>query len=370
MWGQRTVPYLRYTDIALDTLEDKTFLLLIIAISLAFAWILWPFYGAVLWGTVLAIVFAPLYRRLSRSTRRRNLAALATVAIIVVIVILPSTLITASLVQEASGVYGKFQSGELNLAGNFQQVVDALPTWATSLLDRFGLTNLAEVQERLSAALVKGSQFLAAQALNIGQITLELIVRLFVMLYLLFFLLRDGDHLFRIIKDAIPLRPEQQRAVFSKFANVIRATVKGTIVVAVLQGALGGLIFWFLGIRAALLWAVVMAFLSLLPAVGAALVWLPVAIYFLATGAVWQGLVLIAYGGLVIGLVDNLLRPILVGSDTKVPDYVVLISTLGGIEVFGMNGIVLGPLIAAMFLVVWDILSASRHAAQDDQATG
>jgi predicted PurR-regulated permease PerM len=356
--------------IGLNTLEDKTFLLLIIAISLAFAWILWPFYGAVVWGTVLAIVFAPLYRRLCRSMRqRRNLAALATVVIIVVIVILPSTLITASLVQEASGVYGKFQSGELNLAGNFQQVVDALPTWAASLLDRFGLTNLAEVQERLSAALVKGSQFLAAQALNIGQITLELIVRLFVMLYLLFFLLRDGDHLFRIIKDAIPLRPEQQRAVFSKFANVIRATVKGTIVVAVLQGALGGLIFWFLGIRAALLWAVVMAFLSLLPAVGAALVWLPVAIYFLATGAVWQGLVLIAYGGLVIGLVDNLLRPILVGSDTKVPDYVVLISTLGGIEVFGMNGIVLGPLIAAMFLVVWDILSASRHAAQDDQAT-
>jgi predicted PurR-regulated permease PerM len=96
---------------------------------------------------------------------------------------------------------------------------------------------------------------------------------------------------------------------------------------------------------------------------------LPVAIYFLATGAVWQGLVLIAYGGLVIGLVDNLLRPILVGSDTKIPDYVVLISTLGGIEIFGMNGIVLGPLIAAMFLVVWNILSASRHAAQDELAT-
>ena len=348
--------------IGLNTLEDKPFLLLIISISLAFAWILWPFYGAVLWGTVLAIVFAPLYRRLSRSMRqRRNLAALATVVIIVIIVILPSALITASLVQEASGLYGKFQSGELNLAGNFQQVVDALPTWVASLLDRFGLTNLAEVQERLSAALVKGSQFLATQALNIGQITLELIVRLFVMLYLLFFLLRDGDDLFRTIKDAIPLRAGQQRAVFSKFANVIRATVKGTIAVAVLQGALGGLIFWFLGIRAALLWAVLMAFLSLLPAVGAALVWLPVAIYFLVTGAVWQGLVLIAYGVLVIGLVDNLLRPILVGSDTKMPDYVVLISTLGGIEIFGMNGIVLGPLIAAMFLVVWDIVSASRR---------
>jgi predicted PurR-regulated permease PerM len=353
--------------IGMRTLEDKTFLLLIIAISLAFAWILWPFYGAVLWGTVLAIVFAPLYRRLSRSMRqRRNLAALATVMIIVVIVILPLTLITASLVQEASGVYEKFQSGELNLARNFQQVVDALPTWVANLLDRFGLTNLAEVQERLSAGLMKGSQFLATQALNIGQTTFELVVRLFVMLYLLFFLLRDGDKLFRIIKDAVPLRAEQQRALFSKFATVIRATVKGTIVVAVLQGALGGLIFWFLGIRAALLWAVLMAFLSLLPAVGAALVWLPVAIYFVVTGAVWQGLVLVAYGVLVIGLVDNLLRPILVGTDTKMPDYVVLISTLGGIEIFGVNGIVLGPLIAAMFTVVWDIFSASRQSAQDD----
>jgi predicted PurR-regulated permease PerM len=348
------------------TLEDKTFLLLIIAISLAFAWILWPFYGAVLWGAVLAIVFAPLYRQLSLSLRQqRNLAALATVMIIVVIVILPLTLITASLVQEASGVYEKFQSGELNLAGNFQQIVDTLPTWAANLLDRFGLTNLAGVQERLSAGLIKGSQFIAAQALNIGQITFELIVRLFVMLYLLFFLLRDGDELFRIIKDAVPLGAKQQRAIFNKFATVIRATVKGTIVVAVLQGALGGLIFWFLGVRAPLLWAVLMAFLSLLPAVGAALVWLPVAVYFVATGAVWQGLVLIAYGVLVIGLVDNLLRPILVGTDTKMPDYVVLISTLGGIESFGINGIVLGPLIAAMFMVVWDIFSTSRSAQND-----
>jgi predicted PurR-regulated permease PerM len=352
--------------IGLSTLEDKTFLLLITAISLAFAWILWPFYGAILWGTVLAIVFAPLYRRFCRSMRP-NLAALATVVVIVLIVILPSTLITASLVQEASGVYEMFKSGELNLARNLQHVLDALPSWAVGMLDRFGLTDLAGLQEGLSAGLARASQFLATQALNIGQATFELVVRMFVMLYLLFFLLRDGDELFRIIKNAVPLRAEQQRAIFSKFATVIRATVKGTIVVAILQGALGGLMFWFLGIRAALLWAALMALLSLLPAVGAALVWFPVALYLLATGAVWQGLVLIAYGVLVIGLVDNLLRPVLVGTDIKLPDYVVLISTLGGIEIFGMNGIVLGPLIAAMFVVVWDILSASRHAAQGDR---
>jgi predicted PurR-regulated permease PerM len=174
-------------------------------------------------------------------------------------------------------------------------------------------------------------------------------------------LLRDEDALSKRVKSAIPLRPEQLNALLLKFTVVIRATVKGDLLVALLQGALGGLIFWFLGITASLLWAVLMAFLSLLPAIGADLVWAPVAIYLLATGSVWQGVVLIAYGALVIGLVDNFLRPILVGKDTKMPDYVVLISTLGGIEAFGLNGFVIGPVIAAMFIAVWDIFSASRQ---------
>jgi predicted PurR-regulated permease PerM len=151
----------------------------------------------------------------------------------------------------------------------------------------------------------------------------------------------------------------------AKFTVVIRATVKGNIVVALLQGALGGLMFWFMDIHGAVLWAVVMAFLSLLPAIGAALVWLPVAIYFIVTGALWQGIGLIAYGVLVIGLVDNFLRPMLVGKDTKMPDYVVLISTLGGLAFFGINGFVLGPVIAALFMAVWSIFSVSRERAGD-----
>ena len=345
------------------TLEDNTFLLLIIAVSLTFAWILWPFYGAILWGTVLATVFAPLHRRLSSSMpQRRNLAALATVLIIVTMVILPLMLIAASLLQEATGLYKRIQSGELDFGRSFQQFREALPPWATSLLDRFGLTDLRGVLERLSDGLMKGSEFLAAQALTIGQSTVDFVVSLFVMLYLLFFLLRDGDALAKRIKDAVPLRADQKHALFGKFATVIRATVKGDILVAVLQGTLGGIIFWVLGIYAPVLWAVVMAFLSLLPAVGTASVWLPVAIYLLATGSVWQGVVLIGYGVLVISLVDNFLRPFLVGRDTKMPDYVVLTSTLGGIAIFGLNGFIIGPVIAAMFIAVWDIFSASRQS--------
>jgi predicted PurR-regulated permease PerM len=208
-----------------------------------------------------------------------------------------------------------------------------LPAWVTSLLERFGLTSLSGVREQVSAGVMKFSELIAAQALSLGQFTLGFVVNLFVMVYLLFFLLRDGDALSKRIKDAIPLRPEQRQAFFIKLTTVIRATVKGNLLVALLQGALGGLIFWFLGIGAALLWAVVMAFLSLLPAVGAGVIWIPVALYLLATGAIWQGVVLIAYGALVIGLVDNFLRPVLVGKDTKMPDYVVLISTLGGCDV-------------------------------------
>ena len=348
--------------------DDKAFVLLVVFVSVAFALILWPLSGAVLWGTVIAIMFAPLYRRLLRAMRRRrNLAALATLAIIVVMVMLPLALIGASLVREAAGVYASIQSGDLNVGRYLRQIYDALPGWAVALLDRFGLTSLGVMQERLTAGLMKTGQFVAAQAISVGQNTFQFVVSLFVMVYLLFFLLRDGDDLRRRIEASVPLRPEHQQALLDKFTVVVRATVKGNIVVALLQGALGGLIFWLLGIHAALLWAVLMGVLSLLPAVGAGLVWGPVAIYLLATGAMWQGILLIAYGVLVIGLVDNVVRPILVGQDTKMPDYVVLISTLGGIAIFGINGFLLGPLIAAMFIAAWDIFAESKPDVRIDR---
>ena len=201
---------------------------------------------------------------------------------------------------------------------------------------------------------------MATQALGIGQLTVEFITSLFITLYLAFFLLRDGESLARTLRNAVPLAPEHKRELFSKFTTVIRATVKGNLLVAVIQGALGGLAFWVLGVGGALLWAVLMAFLSLLPAVGAGLVWLPVAVYFFVTGGIWQGFALCAWGVLVIGLVDNLLRPILVGKDTRMPDYVVMITTLGGMVVFGINGFVIGPAIAAMFMAVWHIYASTR----------
>ena len=175
------------------------------------------------------------------------------------------------------------------------------------------------------------------------------------MLYLAFFLLRDGDAMVAMLIRALPLGDEREKLLFAKFAEVTRATIKGNLVVAITQGALGGLIFWWLGIPGAFLWGVVMAVLSLIPAVGAGLIWLPVAVYLYAVGDVISATVLLLYGIFVIGLVDNILRPILVGRDTKLPDYVVLFSTLGGLAMFGITGFALGPLLAALFVAFWGI---------------
>lgn len=354
-------------------LQRKVFLFLLLAVTLAFGWILLPFYGAVFWAVILALLFAPLHRwLLQRMPGRRNLAALAALGVCLVIAILPVTLIAVSLVQEASSIFQRAREGDIGFAHYFQQVMRVLPDWASNLLDRLGLGTISELQDKLADGAASLSQFVATQALNLGQGTVQFFIAFAMMLYLLFFLFRDGAMLAARIHRAIPLNEAHKRALIGKFTTVIRATVKGNIVVALVQGALGGLIFWILGVQGVVLWSVVMAFLSLLPALGTFLVWGPVAIYFLATGSVVQGLVLIGYGVFVIGLVDNILRPILVGKDTRMPDYVVLVSTLGGMALFGLNGFVIGPLIAALFISAWDLFTAPADAvdASSDPVSG
>ncbi len=352
-----------------SALEDKAFLLLVILVSLAFLFVLAPFSGAVFWGAVFALMFVPLFRwLLPRLGGRRTWTALLTVTIILLLVILPMAFIGALLVQEAAGVYSRVQSGEFNIASYFQQIYNVLPGWITGLLDRAGLDNFAVIQQKLGEAVSKGSQYIATQVLNFGQNTFDFVISFFVMLYLMFFLIRDGGALSRRIMLAVPLDADIKRELLVKFLTVVRATVKGNVVVAMIQGALGGLIFWFLGVHAPVLWGTLMAFLSLLPAVGAALVWGPVALYFLATGALVKAIILTAAGVLVIGMVDNLLRPVLVGKDTQMPDYVILITTLGGMTLFGLNGFVIGPVIAAMFIAVWNLFTEARLGEPGDTA--
>ncbi len=337
-----------------EKLAQGSFLLFLIAASLLFGWILMPFFSAILWALVIAILFTPLKQRWAkRFGKHDSLLSLCVVIVCALIVVLPLLFLGVSVAEQGALVYQKISSGEINLSPYMERVQTAFPP-LQHLLSRFGV-NIGSIKQHLTEGAMQASSYIATQALSIGQNTFQFGVSLALMLYMAFFFIRDGDKLLSLLIRALPLGDARERLVLGKLAGVTSATIKGNLVVAIVQGSLGGLIFWILGVQGALLWAMVMAVSSLIPSIGSALIWGPVAAYFLLSGAIWQGLVLIAFCAGVIGAVDNVLRPILVGRETKMPDYLVLLSTLGGISVFGLNGFVLGPVIAALFLALWEI---------------
>ncbi len=337
-----------------NKLEDGSFLFLLVIVSCAFGAIILPFFSAIFWAALLAILFNPLHRYLhQRLGHRANTNALLTLLASLLIVVIPLSIILTMLGIEGALFYQRVSTGEIQLQAWFDKIKTAIPMVQT-LAERFEI-DLANIKELLSKAALTGSKYFATQAFSVGQQYLVFAINFILMLYLTFFFLRDGHNLIELLIRALPLGDTRERHLFQKFAEVSRAVVKGNLVVAIVQGSLGGLIFWILGIEGAMLWGVIMVVLSLLPAVGSALIWAPAAIYLFITGAVVKGVVLLLFGFFVIGLVDNILRPILVGRDTKIPDYMVLLSTIGGIALFGLNGFVIGPVLAALFLAFWQI---------------
>jgi len=342
------------------TVQYAFFLALLLLVTVAFVGVIQDFLLPLFWAATLAIVFYPLYEWLrSRLGNRPSLSALLTLGVILVAVILPLFLVSVAVVNEAIAVYKRLETGDINVQEPIQALERLLPVVA-EYLDRFGI-DIQNLKQGLAGVTVTVSRFLGTQALSIGQDALRLSVLFFLMLYLLFFFLRDGTQLVAAIMRALPLGHMRERQLFANFAAVSRATIKGTLVVALVQGILGGILFAILGINAAVLWGALMAVLSLLPAAGSGFVWVPAAVIFFATGHIVKALILLGAGILVIGLVDNLLRPILIGRDTRMPDYLVLLSSLGGLTVFGISGLVIGPIIAALFLAVWDMFAREHH---------
>lgn len=349
------------------TLQNAFFIGLVLLTTLAFLGLIRSFLLALFWAAVLATLFYPLRNRLERATGgRASVAALLTLFAIVLVVLLPLALVGVAVGRESVALYERIASGEVDLQGLIERVEELLPV-ATGYLDDLGV-EADRLRQGLSSATVAAGQFLAARAVTFGQSALRFVVQLFVMLYVLFFFLRDGERFVEALIRALPLGDARERRLLQRFAEVSRATLKGTLVVGLVQGTLGGLLFWVLGIGAPVFWGAVMTVLSLLPAVGAAIVWAPAALILLLTGEVVRGLVLIAGGVLLIGLADNALRPLLVGRDTAMPDFLILISTLGGLAVFGLTGVVIGPLIAAFFLTVWQMFADEYAEEQDVEA--
>jgi predicted PurR-regulated permease PerM len=347
----------------LRNLESRVFVALVLATTVFFLWMVRSFLMPVFWAAVFAILFQPLFLWLKhRFGDRRTPAALAATLAVVFAVLVPTALLVAAVAQQALWLYQRVASGEVNLQAPIDFVERHLPA-VTRFLAQYGI-GAEQVRASLEGTAIFATQYIATQALALGQNLLIASILFLLMLYLLFFFFRDGDRILTGIIRAMPMGDLREQRLMRKFAQVSRATVKGTLVVAVVQGGLGGVLFSLVGIQAAIFWGVMMGILSLLPAVGPALVWLPAAVILLATGAIWQGLVVIGAGILIVSMVDNLLRPILVGRETHMPDYLVLIATLGGLTMFGLAGFVAGPIVAALFLVMWAMF-ADEYAPLD-----
>lgn len=340
------------------TIEKLSFAVLIIAASVAFLWLLAPFYSAVLWAVILAILFDPLKKALdARLSGRKSAAAALALTICICVVVAPGSVILGLLSHEAATAYEKISTRDWDPALLLDQAKNAAPPMVSDLMEALHLGDLRSALTSYLGSLTHG---VASGALIIGQGAGVFLLNVALMLYLLFFLFRDGRELTHAIREASPLSPRHTDMLLERFIAVARATVRGSAIVALIQGLVAGGMFWAVGVEGALLWGVVMTFLSLLPAIGAALVWVPVAAYLALAGFYAKAILLASVCAIANTAIDNLLRPPLVGKGVRLPDYLVLVSTIGGLAAFGVNGLVIGPLIAALFVAAWSLFIDER----------
>ena len=348
-------------------LEHWSFLLLLAGVSILFIWVAWPFVGPVMWATLAAIMFQPLYRWSLRTVRgRRNLAATLSLLIIFVAVLLPALWIGSLVVNEAIGIVNSLQDNPIDLVGWYDTTYAMLPETFRQFAEDNGWTDAIAMQDRLQGLLGESAGMVAQQAVSIGSGALSFVLSFGIGLYVLYFLLRDGKRIGETILHSAPLDRAIADRLADRFLGIVRAVIKGSGVVGVVQGTLGGIMLALAGVPSALLLGVLMAILALIPAVGTALVWVPAGIWLIIAGETWTGIAVLAAGFIIISSIDNVLRPILVGRDTGIPDWIILITTLGGISLAGFSGIVLGPLVAGLFLASWSILQ--EHRAEDEEA--
>ncbi|HJW39166.1 MAG TPA: AI-2E family transporter [Candidatus Udaeobacter sp.] len=335
-------------------------LLLVAAVTALFLGVAWPFLKPLLLGALLAGLFHPLYRWITRLLGgRQSLGAAVTLLVLIVVGLGPISAFFGIVVQQALTVSDQaipWLSQHLGAASTFN-----VHEW---LVQRFpALADYMPSQEQLlqqvgTAAKTAGA-FLVNFASRMTAMTAVFLLNLFVMLYAMFFFFKDGHKILERIFYYLPLSDEDETRMLARFTSITRATVKGTLVIGIIQGALGGVAFWVAGIDGAALWGTIMTILSIIPGIGAPLVWVPAVIILFVTGQYLTATLLLVWCGAVVGTIDNFLRPLLVGRDAKMPDLLILIGTLGGLFLFGPIGFIVGPIICGLFLTVWDIYGAT-----------
>ncbi len=331
---------------------------LVLAITLLFVWMIHDFIAPLFLAAVFSGLMSPVYRRLVPWLRGREvLAGLATLFIAVTIIVAPLTVFLGVLVNEARQVTETVVPLVQEQLADPRTLESRLPEWLP-LRDQI-IPYRTQITEKLAAVTSQGGGFLVKSLSTATQGTVNFLLDLFIMLYAMFFFLTNGGAILEMVQRSIPMARKDQELMLERGMSVTRAMIKGSLVIGALQGALAGVAFWLAGIQGTVFWATVMAITSLIPGIGVALIWVPAAVYLFIVGKTVAGIGLSVWCAVVVGSIDNVLRPRLVGQDTKMPDLLILLSTLGGLGFFGAIGFIVGPIVAALFMTVLGLYRAA-----------
>ena len=332
--------------------STNAYYLLLALITILFVSIIFNFAAPILWSIVVSIIFYPLYEKFLLMTNKKSLSSILSLILILLLVIIPSIGILGLITNELIIFINSFDDYSL------ERYVEMIPNESliNDLLAWAGLS-ITQLTEKADDFLLAASKVFYESVSTISSNVINFFISLFLFIYLTFFFLKDGEKIVKSCMDAFPMKNEDESYLLNEFQKTTRATIKGTIVVALAQGFLGYMTLLLLGVEGALIWGAVMALLSIIPAVGTILVWLPIALVLFANGQMIEASILIFSGIFIIGMIDNLLRPILIGKETKIPDYLILLTTIGGISIFGITGFIVGPIIASLFISIWSLSS-------------
>jgi len=334
------------------SIRQYVFFSLLVGTTVATVFILGKFLIPLFWAIVFAIIFNPVHLYFKNKLKgRENWASLSTIMAIFLMVLIPLSIVGSAVAKESIEFYKNIsENGEKG--GSFLAL-----DWVDSLTEQFAFLGIDD--ETVTSSIYSGvsniSQNVYSFFISFGQSTFTFFLYLVIMFYLLFFMFRDGEKIKEKLKKYLPLNKDGKDKIIPRFLETTRAVVGGTFVIALVQGILGGVIFWLAGVPSPALWGVVMFILSIIPAFGPFLVWGPVGVISLVSGFVWQGIFVLVSGALLISMIDNILRPILVGRGANIPDPVVLLSTVGGLTYLGVSGFIIGPIVAALTLTLWEM---------------
>jgi predicted PurR-regulated permease PerM len=335
------------------TLHRIVLLFAVLAISAVFFAMIHGFIMVILLAGLFAALTHPLYRRIERGCRgRRTLASFATLLLLLLVILIPFGVLFGVVAQQAFRISRSVQpwvEDMIRRPSAFDDILRALPF-------RDSLSAYKEVILQKGGELVGIMSNLLFRGISSATLsTVNFFFLFFLFLYMMFFFLRDGPTILNKMLYYLPLSESSERRLLDKFSSVARATIKGTFLIGIIQGTLAGLAFWIIGIESALFWGTVMTVLSVIPGVGTAFVWVPAVIILAVTGHLGKAIGLLLYCALLVGSVDNLLRPKFVGKDTRMPEFLIFLGTVGGISFFGIAGFLIGPIVAALFVTVWEI---------------